>query len=708
MVLIYGLSKLLLAASLLLPQQTTDDVTANVRRIAATARLAAQEYRLGVEGGKVIAPEEVAESRLFLAEARRSAGLLPSDVSGNAVRELDAIIALVDGHAVGDSIASRVSNFSNGLARQLGVVLDEFPAVGPNLARGAEIFRASCAACHGTLGRGDGLAAHEMSPPPANLADAGSLRSVSPLDFYQKLTIGVTGTAMPAFEIVLSSDDRWAVAAYATVLRLPAPSGDVPPALQIFATSARMTDSALASALAPAGVSLTDPAVLARVAAVRSYQAPGSDGTGVDAIFARVRMQVDSALDLVTAGQEGAASATAFDAYMTFEQVEPQVRAKDNTLVGELETDFAALRTRTAGGATAAELDAIRSGLLSRLERAERALGDTMSPANLFFSSFGIMLREGLEAILILGALVTMLVKMGAGRRRRDVHIGAGAAVLASLLTFVVLQTLIRLKPGNQEILEGVTMMVAVAMLFYVSYWLLSKMEVAKWNRFVKGKVEDALTSGSALALASVAFLAVYREGFETVLFYKALFLAGGSAASAMPVVAGIVAGSVILVGVYYAINRFGVKIPLKPFFAVTSFFLYYMAFVFAGKGIAELQEGGLVSLTPVSWAPRIPGMGIYQTRETLIAQGVLIALFLFALLWTFVIEPRRIRVTSELVPEPNPSTRSPAAPRSSQLDRDVIRSLERMDADLAELRAEVERLKQMLTAARTNSSQPR
>ncbi|MEO8294797.1 MAG: FTR1 family protein, partial [Gemmatimonadota bacterium] len=653
MILIGGLSKFILAASLILPQQNSEDQTSNVRRIAASTRLAAQEYRLGVRGGNVVAPAEVEEARLFLTEARRAAGLLPPDVGRGTIQDIDAILKMVNRHGSGDSVTAQVLAASNRLAAQMGISLDEFPLDIPSLARGAQVYQANCANCHGTLGHGDGTAAGSMTPPPANLADAASLRGVSPLDYYQRITIGVTGTAMPAFEGRLSPDDRWAAAAYATLLRLPSPTGDVPPALRAFATTGRMSDSALAAAMAPGG-SLENTATLARVAAVRNYQlADAGTSSKVEKVFSRVRSQVDSALGLASGRQGDAASATAFDAYMTFEQVEPQVRAKDNGLAGELEADFAALRTRAAGGATSQELTTIQANLLARLERAERTLGDTMSPANLFLSSFGLMLREGLEAILILGALVTMLVKMGAGHRRRDVHIGAGAAVLCSLLTAVVLQSLIRLKPGHQEALEGITMMLAVAMLFYVSYWLLSKMEVAKWNRFVKGKVEEALTSGSALALASVAFLAVYREGFETVLFYKALFVAGGSTASAMPVVAGIAAGSLILVAVYYAINRFGVKIPLKPFFAVTSAFLYYMAFVFAGKGIAELQEGGLVSLTPVSWMPRVPGMGIYQTVETLVAQGVLLGLFLFALLWTFVIEPRRMRVTSQLVPEP-------------------------------------------------------
>jgi high-affinity iron transporter len=238
--------------------------------------------------------------------------------------------------------------------------------------------------------------------------------------------------------------------------------------------------------------------------------------------------------------------------------------------------------------------------------------------------------------------------------------------------------------------------------LFYVSYWLLSKMEVAKWNQFVKSKVQDALTSGSALALASAAFLAVYREGFETVLFYKALFLSGASG-GAVPVVAGIVLGSVVLVAVYVGISRFGVRLPLKPFFGVTSAFLYYMAFVFAGKGIAELQEGGLISTTVVTWAPRVPALGIYPTVESLVAQAVLLALLLVALVWTFLIEPRRVRVTSVLVPEPGARPTSPdgTVPASSR-GLELIRSLERMEADLAEIRAEVERMKRYLSSVST------
>jgi high-affinity iron transporter len=720
MLLIGGLLPIVLAASPLQATQqpvVSQDRAPVARRVAATAQLAAQEYRIGVIDGRVVAKAEVEEAELFLQEARRSAALLPPEAGRSATSEIDALLALVRRTAPADSLDAHVRSLSAGLSEHLGVTLDELPALTPSLARGAEVYQANCASCHGAVGRGDGTLAAGLDPRPTNLADGAALRGVSPLDYYRRISIGTVGTAMPAFEARLPAEDRWAVALYSSILRVPAPRGDVPPSLRAFATTGKMSDEAVLAAL---GVSKdSGPDALGRLAAVRTFQA---DHTGAqnEQVFAQVRAQLDSAFALARTG-DPAASGRAFDAYMTFEQVERGVQAKNPGLAAELETAFASLRTRAAGGATPAELDALRRRLDGGLENAERTLGDQDSPFNLFMQSFIIMLREGLEAILIVGALMTFLVKMGASHRRRDIHVGVGAAVGASLLTAVALETIFVLSPAHREALEGGTMVVATAVLFYVSYWLLSKMEVVKWNHFVKSKVQDALNSGSALALASAAFLAVYREGFETVLFYKALFVAG-TAAGAMPVVGGILAGSVVLVGVYIAINRFGVRLPLKPFFAVTSAFLYYMAFVFAGKGIAELQEGALIGTTVLPWAPRIPALGIYPTAESLGAQGVLLLLALAALIWNFVIEPRRVRgVTSVMVPDPQPASspsRPPASsPAASRQGVDsvppgavveLLRSLERMEADLAEMRAEVERMRRHLVSTPTQPAQPR
>jgi len=663
-----------------------------VRRLAATSQLAAQEYAVGVVNGRVVAQAEVDEARLFLQEARRAAEQLPEDGGGPAIASIDSVLRLVAALAPPDTVASRVRALSTGLAERFRVTLDELPARPPQLSRGAEIYQSSCASCHGGAGAGDGPMAAGLEPVPANLTDWKALSDQSPLDYYRRISIGVVGTAMPAFEGRLPAEDRWAVALYASLLRLPPPSGEPPPALTAFATTGRMSDVDVLKALGTKDLS--------RLASVRAVQANADEAASAE-IFARVREQVDSVLSLAANGSPSATSG-ALDAYMTFEQVERSVRAKDPALAAQLEADFAALRT-WAVGASPEELAAVKRGLHANLARAEQVLGGRMGPLNLFVQSFAIMLREGLEAILIIGALMTFLVKMGAGHRRRDINLGVGAAIVASLLTAVALETVFQLSPANREALEGFTMLVATLVLFYVSYWLLSKMEVMKWNHFVKSKVQDAVTSGSALALASAAFLAVYREGFETVLFYKALFLASDDSAGAAPVLGGMLAGGVILAGVYVAIHRFGVRLPLKPFFGVTSAFLYYTAFVFAGRGIAELQAASLISTTPVRWAPLVPALGIFPTVESLLLQGLLLALLVAAVVWTFVIEPRRLRVSNVLLPEPAPvpisatvaaaaSVPMPGMPSGTGFD--LIRSLDRMDADLAELRAEVERMK--------------
>ena len=482
------------------------------------------------------------------------------------------------------------------------------------------------------------------------------LRDQTPLDYYRRVSFGTVGTAMPAFEHTLPPADRWAVALYASTLRLPAPAGKVPASLGAFAATGKMSDDAILAALAlhdSAG-----PAALARVAAVRAYQGD-SGGAAVAHVFDQIRAQVDSAFAMARTG-DPAAPTRALDAYMTFEQVERTLRAKDPGAAAEVEAAFSALRTSVgSGAATLAELKPIESRVAVALERAERVLGDDLSPVNLFIQSFVILLREGLEAILIVGALMTFLSKMGASHRKREINLGVGAAVVASLLTAFLLETIFILSPARREGLEGATMLVATAVLFYVSYWLLSKMEVVKWTHFVTSKVQDALTGGSTLALASAAFLAVYREGFETVLFYKALFVSA-TAAGSMPIVAGIVAGALVLVAVYVAIDRFGVRLPLKPFFAVTSAFLYYMAFVFAGAGVAELQEGSMIPTTVVSWAPRIPALGIYPTAESLAAQALLLLLAIVALVWTFVIAPRRPSAVRLRTPDPAPPADAP------------------------------------------------
>jgi high-affinity iron transporter len=346
-------------------------------------------------------------------------------------------------------------------------------------------------------------------------------------------------------------------------------------------------------------------------------------GSPEAAVFAAVRRQLDSAVTTRSAD-------VAFDAYMTFEGVENEVQARQAALATRLENEFHELRERVASG----DVTTLHRQLLGDLENAERAVTDKSSTANLFVQSFLLLVREGFEAILIIAALMTFLTKAGAAERRGEVAWGAWAGVAASVVTAILFELLIETTPGQRDALEGVTMLVAVVVLFFVSYWLLSKVEADKWTAFLKQRVHAALSSGSALALASVAFLAVYREGVETILFYKALLVSGGSG-DAGPVVLGVILGVAALVALYVGIMRLGMRVPMKLFFAVTGALLYYMAFVFAGKGIAELQEGRVIGTTVIpalEWL-RVPFLGIYPTLQSLALQGLLVALAIVAAL---------------------------------------------------------------------------
>jgi high-affinity iron transporter len=549
------------------------DSLASARRVVAAASLAAKEYALGVTatGGQIVQPEEVDEARLFIQQAQFDVSSLPVDVRVTASRALTRLDGMLERLAPPDSVRLVVDALVTRITEAAGgpKLIEQLPARSPSLERGAVVFRERCTECHGAGGRGDGPKAHQLKgPPPANLADPKTMGGTTLLEIFRRIAIGVPGTAMPEFAEDISVEDRWAVAAYVSAMQY--------------------------------------------------------GGSATAATFAAVRRQIDSAL-------AQRSDKIAFDAYLTFEQVETEVRAKNAGIASDLETTFGWLRSRVAH-ADDAERHAIRERLLAGLERAERVVADRPSPMSLFVASFFLMLREGFEAILIVAALMTFLAKAGASERRRDVARGAWLAVGASVLTWILVELLFQITPGQREAIEGFTMVLAAAVLFYVSYWLLSKIETAKWTAFVRGKMQSALSSGSGLALTAVAFLAVYREGFETILFYKALFLSAGS--SGVPVIGGIAVGAVGLVAVYFVINQLGLRVAMKPFFAVTGVMLYYMAFVFAGKGIAELQGAGLVPLTVIEGAPRVPMLGIYPTVESLAAQGLLVLLAVIAAAW--------------------------------------------------------------------------
>lgn len=277
--------------------------------------------------------------------------------------------------------------------------------------------------------------------------------------------------------------------------------------------------------------------------------------------------------------------------------------------------------------------------------------GQSLAAKAAFLHSFGILFREGIEALLICTALAAACARRGDPRLTRAIGWGAGGAIGASVVTAVLVGRVIDLAPAGREAIEGVTMLMAAAVLFYVSYWLLSKLEVARWMAFLRDKVTRA---ESRWALFGVAFLAVYREGAETILFYQALAGTGRTG----PIAAGFALAAVLLVLIAIAVLRFGVRLPTRPLFALTGGLLYYLAIVFAGQGIHELQEAGWIGLTPVRGVPKVGWLGLHPTAETLGAQGLLLLLALLAV----AIIARRSRTAAGVPVEHAPSRREEVA----------------------------------------------
>ena len=579
--LVVGLFAVLIRVSPVAAQSITPEARDAARRVAATVHLAAQEYALAWKGGALTRPEEADEARLFIGEAQRAARLLPARAAAAVARELDAIARRLTSVAPEDSVAGHAAALERRLDAEFGAASDDRPAREPSLASGARIYASRCAECHGNAGHGDGPAAAGLTPRPADLASGAAPAPVAPLDYYRRLTYGVPGTAMPAFGSALTRGERWDAIAYV---------------LSLSDTLARRT------------------------------------GSGAAAVtFGIVRATLGAAMEQARRGDRGSAADKVLDAYLAFEGVEGPVRIADAGLASRAERRFAALReTAQAGGR---QLDGGYVELSGTLDSAEAALGRGRTGWGFLAESFLLIVREGFEAILIVAAIMAVVLRSGSARQRNSVRWGVGLALAASLATAALLEWLLEGSAAQREALEGGVMLAAAALLFYVSYWLVSKVESAAWQRFVREKIERAALSGSSLALASVAFLAVYREGFETVLFYKALYVSGGVGGAA-PITLGLAGGCVVLLAAYIGIEKFGIRIPLRPFFAVTGATLFFMAFVFAGAGVNELQEGALIPSTLVRGAPRSEFFGLYPTVQSLAVQGLIVASLIVAAIW--------------------------------------------------------------------------
>ena len=355
-------------------------------------------------------------------------------------------------------------------------------------------------------------------------------------------------------------------------------------------------------------------------------------------------------------GEYQEAYTSARTAYLdSYEFVEIPLRAIDPDFTLEVEFQFAELRSLIKQQADYEEIKEITIALKRNMDESERVVSGTgtLAPAIAFTSSFAIIFREGLESVLILGAIITYLEASRNTKYKKYLYYGVIAAIGATGVTWVIASYVIEISGANRELIEAIAALSATAILFYVSFWVLNKIEHKKWMEFVKAKVWQATTTGSVMVFVGLAFFTVYREGFETVLFYQAM--AGFAKYMEGYVALGFVTGILSLLVIFYVMRKLGKRLPLRALFGLTMGVGAYLSIAFLGNAIRELQVLEIVPYTGmIGTIPRLDinvaaMTGIYPTLETVVGQIILLGIYLAAVTWVLILRPKRENKIAEM-----------------------------------------------------------
>jgi high-affinity iron transporter len=612
------------------------------RRLVALLDYLGSDYKNAVQDGKVANEDEFQEMQEF---AKRSLELLvqlkkaeQGDKAG-IEKDLKTLAIRVENKADAKAVAALAQRTKEKLITAYKIV--PYPRRLPALTEGRKLYLENCAQCHGESGKGDGSGRESMKPKtplPANFTDPERMAGMSPFKAFNTASFGIEGTAMASFA-ALSEEQRWQVAFYVFSLRFSEDSAKagaaliqskkVPDELRTVALLATHSDEQLLEQLKPLVTS--DPEALNLLAYLRR----GLLETKLSDPLSIARGLLREADELYGKGDKEKAYQKAVEAYLDgFELAEPTLFAKDAAFGRALEGQFTQLRNAIKQGGSPEDIQKRRHEIDVKLDQAAQILArdDSLSGYYLFANSALIILREGLEAALILAAIIAMLKVMGATEVIRYIHLGWMLALMAGGLTWLATQTVLTLSGRHRESMEGFISVFAAIALFYVGYWLHTRSEVRKWRDFIEQKVRAGISTRRVLGLTGISFFAVYREAFEVVLFYQALWLQNEG--NHGPLLWGIAGGFAALILASFAILKLGLRMPLKYFFGATGTLLYIMAFIFAGNGINELQAAGWVRSTPLSFSSQLPILGIYPTIETLAAQGAMLLAFVITWLW--------------------------------------------------------------------------
>ncbi|KPX94923.1 cytochrome c/FTR1 family iron permease [Pseudomonas meliae] len=508
-------------------------------------------------------------------------------------------------------------------ARQLSAKLalayevSQAPAITPDPARGAPLYAQHCSVCHGDSGAGDGPAGIGLEPPPSNLRDTARLDRLSLYDLYNAIGLGIAGTDMPAFADQLDDRQRWDIATYIASF-----------SAQPVANPAKTFNIADLARQTPAEVQAAEGADASATFRVQRAQPPQVQ-RGPAQLLDYTSVTLDKSLAAYKAGDREQAYDLSVAAYLEgFELVESSLDNVDANVRKDTEKSLMAYRQSLQDSLPLAQVAQKLEAAKGKLKESAGLLGsDGLSLSLSYVSGLLILLREGLEAILVLAAILAFLRNTGQQSAVRSVNIGWGLALLAGLGTWALAAYVIDVSGAQRELLEGATALFASVMVLWLGVWMHDRRHAAAWQDYVKSSL---VGGGGRFGFAVLAFFSVYRELFEVILFYETLWLQAGPAGHDA-VLAGGATALVLLVGLAWVILRGSAKLPLSLFFGINAALLCALSVVFAGHGVKALQEAGIFGTRPVPFF-EFDWLGIHADLYSLSAQAI--ALIAIAVLY--------------------------------------------------------------------------
>ncbi|MFJ3430868.1 MULTISPECIES: cytochrome c/FTR1 family iron permease [Pseudomonas] len=589
------------------------------------------DYPPTVENGKVIDETEYREQLEFLAVLKGLIADLPQRPERDElVQGVNALQTAIEQREDGTAVARE--------ARQLGAKLavayevSQAPAITPDPTRGAPLYAQHCSVCHGETGAGDGPASVGMTPPPANLRDAQRLDRLSLYAIYNTLGLGVEGTDMPSFADQLDERQRWDLATYIAGLSADPQAAKADKTYNL-ADLARQTPNEVLAAEGPEAT-----------ATFRAQRAqPPQVKRGPAQLLDYTSATLDKSLAAYRAGDREQAYDLSVAAYLEgFELVESSLDNVDANVRKSTEKALMAYRQSLQDGLPIEQVEQRLEAAKALLKESAGLLGsDGLSWTLSYVSGLLILLREGLEAILVLAAILAFLRNTGQQSAVRSVNIGWGLALVAGLATWALAAYVIDVSGAQRELLEGCTALFASVMVLWLGVWMHDRRHAAAWQDYIKSSL---VSGGGRFGFAILAFFSVYRELFEVILFYETLWLQAGPAGH-NAVLAGGATALVLLMGLAWIILRGSAKLPLALFFSINAALLCALSVVFAGHGVKALQEAGIFGTRPVAFFD-FDWLGIHADAYSLTAQAVAIMAIIVLYSRSKLAEKRRVQAS--------------------------------------------------------------